>query len=493
MSASSRPPLAELRAVSKRFGPLQAVDALSLTVEAGEVHALIGGNGAGKTTAMKMLAGLEAPDDGQIVLDGAAVAFGSRRDAIRAGIGFIQQEFSLVERLSCAENLLLGHPEHGFLLDRAGAARAIDGLNGRFGTSLEPDRRVRSLSMGERQQLEILIALSWGGRLVILDEPTSSTGAAGLAFLRDALAILRETGVGVVYISHKLPEVMDLSDRVTVMRRGAKVWEGATAGADPAVLACEMVGDVSLLTVREQREQTGDVVLSLSGVEVPWSDGGRSLQEIDLHVRRHEILGIAGVVGNGQRELARVCAGLAAASEGTVVRPPRTGYVAEDRGRDSLALDLTPSDNAIVHAHRRPPVVRGGLIRTGAVHAFTLGLLERFAIDPTVVDRAPAAGRLSGGNQQRLVLGRELAESTDLLVLHNPTRGLDVAATAELFRQIDAFSAAGGATLLVSPDLDELLEWSDAIQVMVDGRLSDRLPADRDAAPRIAELMAGIA
>jgi len=175
------------------------------------------------------------------------------------------------------------------------------------------------------------------------------------------------------------------------------------------------------------------------------------------------------------------------------VRPEHVGYVAEDRGRDSLALELTPSDNAIVHVHRRPPVSRRGLVRPRAVHAYTLRLLERFAVDPTVIDRAPSARRLSGGNQQRLVLGRELAESTDLLVLHNPTRGLDVAATAELFRQLDEWSAAGGATLLVSPDLDELLEWSDAIQVLVDGRLTARLPAERDAVGRIAELMAGVA
>lgn len=486
-------PLAELRAVSRRFGRLQAVDGLSLDVRAGEVHALIGGNGAGKTTAMKMLAGLERPDEGAVAVDGRVVSFGSRRDAVRAGIGFIQQEFSLVERLTCAENLLLGHPEHGFVLDRGGAARAIEELNGRFGTALDPGCPVRSLSMGERQQLEILIALSWGGRLAILDEPTSSTGEAGLAFLREALGVLRRSGVGVVYITHKLPEVMELSDRVTVMRRGAKVWEGETAEADPASLAQAMVGDTSLLTVREHRHAPGAVVLSLSSVGLPWSEEGRSLHGIDLEVRRHEILGVAGVVGNGQRELARVCAGLVEPSSGSVVRPTQVGYVAEDRGRDSLALDLSPSDNAIVHAHRRPPVVRGGLLRAGAVHAFTLGLLDRFAVDPTVVDRASTARRLSGGNQQRLVLGRELAESTDLLVLHNPTRGLDVAATAELFRQIDEFTASGGATLLVSPDLDELLEWADAIQVLVDGRLTGRLPAERDAVGRIAELMAGVA
>ena len=481
--------------MSKRFGRLQAVDDLTFTVAAGEVHALIGGNGAGKTTAMKILAGLEQADTGVVVVDGERRAFRSRRDAIRAGVGFIQQEFSLVDDLTCAENLLLGHPEHGFVLDRRGAARAIVELSERFGVDLDPHRPVDSLSMGERQQLEILIALSWGGRIVILDEPTSSTGESGLAFLRGALSVLRRSDVAVVYISHKLPEVIELADRITVMRHGAAVWEGEKSEADPRALARTMVGDAALLSAveRHERRPPGEVVLSLEGVDVPWGKGRRSLHGVDLAVRRHEILGIAGVAGNGQRELARVCAGLEPVAAGTVERPADTAYVAEDRGRDSLALSLSPADNAIVHAHRRAPIAWHGLVRPSRVHAFTLALLDRFAVDPTVIERAPSIGQLSGGNQQRLVLGRELAESADLLVLHNPTRGLDVAATAELFRQIDAFSAAGGAVLLVSPDLDELLEWADAIQVVVDGRLSDRVEAERAAVPRIGELMAGVA
>jgi simple sugar transport system ATP-binding protein len=487
------PPLAALREVSKRFGPLLAVDALSFDVVAGEVHALIGGNGAGKTTAMKMLAGLERPDDGEVIVDGQPAAFHSRRDAIRAGIGFIQQEFSLVDTLTCADNLLLGHPEHGFVLDRRGAVRTLRELGSRFGITLDPERLVGTLSMGERQQLEILVALSWGGRVVILDEPTSATGETGLRFLRTALVLLRERRIGVVYISHKLPEVIELADRITVLRRGRMVWEGPAAGADTGELARAMVGDTALLVSGRARHPPGDVVLRLDGAGIPWSESGRSLHDLTLEVRRHEILGIAGVAGNGQRELARLAAGLVEPHVGTVMRPRRAGYVAEDRGRDSLALDLSPMDNAIVHAHRRPPITRHGLLRSAAVRAFTLDLLKRFSIDHTVIERTPQARLLSGGNQQRLVLGRELAESTDLLVLHNPARGLDIAATAELFRQLDAFSVAGGAALLISPDLDELLEWADAIQVLVDGRLSERLPASRDAVARIAERMAGIA
>jgi ABC-type uncharacterized transport system ATPase subunit len=456
------------------------------------VHGLIGGNGAGKTTAMKTLAGLERPDAGVVEIGGRPRSLASRADGIRAGVGFIQQEFSLVESLTCAENVLLGHPEHGFVLDRRGAARAIAELGARFDVALDPRRPVRTLSMGERQQLEILIALSWGGKVVILDEPTSSTGGSGLGFLRRAVAVLRETGVGVVYISHKLPEVLELSDRITVMRAGRSVWAGPAAGADASELARAMVGDATLLVQRRDVRPAGDSVLRLGDVDVAASQDGRSLHGITLDVRRHEILGIAGVVGNGQRELARVGAGLVEPDSGTVERPQTSGYVAEDRARDSLALELTPADNAIVHAHRRPPLARRGLLRPKAIRRFTVDLLRRFSIDPTVIDRAGRTGRLSGGNQQRLVLGRELVESADLLVLHNPSRGLDVAATAELFRQLEAFCAAGGGALLISPDLDELLEWADAIQVLADGRLTGRLPASRDAVSQLAERMAGV-
>lgn len=441
---------------------------------------------------MKILAGLERPDGGAVEIDGRRVELGSRADGIRAGVGFIQQEFSLVESLSCAENLLLGHPEHGFLLDRRGAARAIAELGERFEVMLDPDRNVRTLSMGERQQLEILIALSWGGRVAILDEPTSATGESGLDFLRRALEVLRDSGVGVVYISHKLPEVCELADRITVMRAGRAVWTGHAAGADASELARAMVGDAAFLVERREVRSAGEPVLRLVDVDVAGDTGERSLHGITLEVRRHEILGIAGVVGNGQRALARAAVGLVDPEAGTIGRPERIGYVAEDRARDSLAPDLSPADNAIVHAHRRPPLAVHGLLRPRAIRRFTVDLLGRFAVDPTVIDRAERAAELSGGNQQRLVLGRELVESTDLLVLHNPSRGLDVGATAELFRRLEAFCAAGGGALLISPDLDELLAWADAIQVIVDGRLTDRLPANRDAVARLAERMAGV-
>jgi simple sugar transport system ATP-binding protein len=485
-------PLASIRGGSKLYGSLLAVDELSLDVRPGEVLGLVGGNGAGKTTAMKLLAGLERPDAGEVLVDGRTVELHSRRDGIRAGIGFIQQEFSLVESLTCAENLLLGHPEHGFVLDRRGAARVLGELGERFGAPLPPDRLVRTLSMGERQQLEIMIALSWGGRVVILDEPTSSTGESGLEFLRGALRLLREREIGIVYISHKLPEVLELADRVLVMRLGRAVWEGGATGANVRELARAMVGDTRLLEHDRTRAEPGERVLRLVDADVHASYEGRSLHGVTLEVRQHEILGIAGVVGNGQRELARLAAGFVEPDAGIAERPGAAGYVAEDRARDSLALDLSPSDTAIVHAHRRAPVSTRGVLRPAAVRAFTLGLLERFSVDPTAVDRVHEARRLSGGNQQRLVLGRELEETRELLVLHNPSRGLDVAAQAELFRRLDAFCAAGGGALLISPDLDELLEWCDAIQVLVDGRLTERLPADRDEVVALAERMAGV-
>ena len=255
-----------------------------------------------------------------------------------------------------------------------------------------------------------------------------------------------------------------------------------------------MVGEAVLLAERRARKPPEGLALRLESAGLGWSSEGRALHDIDLEVHRHEILGIAGVAGNGQRELARLCAGIAEPAGGRAERPAVPGYVAEDRARDSLALELSPIDNAIVHAHRRPPVAAHGLVQPKAARSFTARMLTRFAVDPTVIDRAATARQLSGGNQQRLVLGRELEESTGLLVLHNPTRGLDIAATADLFRQLDEFCQAGGAAILISPDLQELLDWADAIQVLVDGRLSGRIRPDRDEAlAEIANRLAGVA
>ena len=442
---------------------------------------------------MKILAGLHAPDEGHVAVAGRPVRFRSRRDAIRAGIGFIQQEFSLVESLTCAENLLLGHPDERLRLDRRRAARAIVELRERFGIAIKPAQRVRELSMGERQQLEIVIALAWGGRVLILDEPTSSTGESGRELLAAALSAVRAEGIGVVHISHKLPEVLELADRVTVMRHGQTVWEGPAAAAKPDELAQRMVGDASLLEARRQSLAPGRVLLRIDQAVVAGGVGEMPLRDIDLEVRSHEVVGVAGVAGNGQRELARLAAGLTEPDSGTVEAPAGgVGYVAEDRARDSLALALPLVDNAIVHAHRRPELRRWRLLVPAALRAFAGRLLARFHMDPGLLDRARAAWMLSGGNQQRLVLARELDASHGLLALHNPARGLDVAAIHDLFGQLDSFCAAGGGALLISPDLDELIGWADRIHVIYGGRLTESLPADRDAVAAVASRMAGI-
>lgn len=493
--AETREAVACLRGVSKHFGRLRAVNGFSLDVHRGRVHGLVGGNGAGKTTAMKVLAGLLAPDAGEVLIDGAPARLRSRRDAIRAGIGFIQQEFSLVDSLTCAENLLLGHPDQGVRIDRRRGAREIRELAERFDVRLDPARLVRGLSMGERQQLEILIALAWGGRVLLLDEPTSATGESGLDFLRTALAVLREADVGVVYISHKLSEVLELSDHISVMRLGAKVWEGDTGEATAAELARHLVGDVSLLSAKRRRLSPGEPVLRIDGASTRGGeDDERPLHDVTLRVRRREVVGVAGVVGNGQRELARLAAGLLKPEAGAVERlGDGCGYVAEDRARDSLALNLPLAGNAIVHAHRRPPVVRRGFLRSRPVRRFTLHLLRRFAMDATLVERAATTRELSGGNQQRLVLSREMEESGDLLVLHNPARGLDIAASHDMFEQLARFCEAGGGALLISPDLGELIEWADSIYVLYDGRLSGPLAPSQDSIPELAARMAGLA
>lgn len=443
---------------------------------------------------MKLLAGLLPPDAGEIIVGGSAKRFRSRRDAMRHGIGFIQQEFSLVASLTCAENLLLANPHRSGWVDRRAAAVEIRRVASRFDLEIDPTRRVRDLSMGERQQLEIVIALALRSEVLLLDEPTSSTGQAGFAFLQAATKSLKDDGVGVVYVSHKLPEVLELCDWITVMRQGRKVWGGPADAASETELANHMVGEPLSTPSSRRAAKPGEAVLQISAASTGDNDG-RPLRDVTLEVRRGEVVGVAGVVGNGQRELARLAVGLVRPIEGSVmsrVGTPGAGYVAEDRARDGLALGLPLTDNVIVHRHRRPPIVRRGRLQRSEIREFTLRVLERVGLERSLLDRGVTAGALSGGMQQRIVLGREIEESSDLLVLHNPARGLDVKSTSELYAWIDEFSRSGGGTLLISPDLDELIQNCDAIYVLFDGGLTGPFAARSSAIPELASRMAGV-
>lgn len=486
MTAGAAAPLhLALDGATKRFGDVVALDAVDLDLRPGRVHALLGGNGAGKTTCSRLLAGLLEPDAGRVLRDGAPVRFRSRRQAVAAGVAFVQQELSLVRGQTGAENALLGHPATGWLPDRAAAARAIREVAGHLDVDLDPHVAVERLSMGQRQLLEIVIGLSWGARLLILDEPTAATGAAGLRSLRRVLPRLRADGVAVLYITHKLPEVAELAQDVTVMREGAVVATARVGDVPADELAAAMVGEVLAAPSRSAPEP-GDVVLRLAGVR------SAPLRDVDLCVRAGEVVGVAGVVGNGQEELVRVAGGLRRPAGGTVdIAAPSVGVVPEDRDAEALALALPLTDNAILRAHRDAPCSRRGFLRRTGALAHTRRVLDDLGV--RFGSERQAAGSLSGGNQQRLVLGRELLAARGLVVLHNPTRGLDIGASLEVHRRILALADAGTAVLLVSPDLDELLTVSDRVQVLYEGRLSAPVAAAGADVAHLAALMAGAA
>jgi general nucleoside transport system ATP-binding protein len=487
--------VAGLAGVSKSFGSLRAVDDLWFDAAAGEVHALFGENGAGKTTAMKILAGLLRPDEGHVTLRGRPVRFRSRKEAARAGIGFVQQHFSLVEELTCAENLLLGQPGGGSFVDRRAAGRTLLDLSRRFRLEVEPETPVGELSMGERQRLEILIALSWGASVLILDEPTAALGVAEFAALREIVSSLKAEGVGVIFISHKLPEILELADRVTVMRSGRLVWNGPLEGTDPDALVVAMVGELpSRLPAEEsptEQAEPPEPVLRLLGVSRRGGPGVHPLFEIDLEVHPSEVLGVAGVAGNGQRELALILAGVDPPDAGRA-KPEgvRAAYIPEDRARDGLAPTLSVSRNAIVRAHRRMAAPPLRWLSPSSVRGFTRRILGAFAVRPA--DPQAPTTILSGGNQQKLVLGRELDEGPQLIVAHNPARGLDVRTALEVRNRLLEARRRGAAVVLITPDLEELLDLSDRVVVLYQGRIVGTLSRDEVSAGRLGRLMAGM-
>lgn len=487
-------PIAGLAGVSKSFGSLRAVDDVWFDVAPGEVHALFGENGAGKTTAMKILAGLLQPDEGQVTLRGRSERLRSRKDAARAGIGFVQQHFSLVDELTCAENMLLGQPTGGFLIDRGSAASRLQELSTRFQLHVRPETLAGDLSMGERQRLEILIALSWGTSVLILDEPTAALGVSEFDALRQIVSGLKADGVAIVFITHKLPELLAVADRVTVMRRGRVAWHGRVSDTDPEDLVIAMVGELppNLQDARETRAERGaEPVVRLVGVSTVPRAGAQPLSDISLELYPREIVGVAGVAGNGQRELALVLVGVWPPDAGRIEPDDvEAAYIPEDRALDGLALDLPSARNAIVRSH--PRLASSFLRRLSPldVNRFTRTIMSSFDVRPA--DPHARTAVLSGGNQQKLVLGRELAESPRLIVAHNPARGLDLRTALEIRKRLLEARDEGAAIALITPDLDELLTLSDRVVVLYEGALVGDLARNEITATNLGRLMSGM-
>jgi general nucleoside transport system ATP-binding protein len=475
----------ELSGITKRFPGVVANSDIHLRVRRGEVHALCGENGAGKSTLMKILYGMQQPDEGTISVDGEVVHFRSPSDAIRAGIGMVHQHFMLADNLTVAENVLLGAEAlHGI----GAAARArIGELAGTVGLAADPDTLVERLGVADRQRVEILKVLYRGARTVILDEPTAVLVPQEVEELFATVRAMRADGFTFLFISHKLDEVRAIADTITVIRRGTSVGTADPSTVTSRQLAEMMVG--SELPSPETRESTvtDREVLRVTGLELAGEGGGRPLLGgVDLVVHAGEVLGIAGVEGNGQTELVETIMGMRQASGGTVVlagrdlsrastlqrREAGIGYVPEDRTRHGLLATQPLWANRMLGHQSRPPVSKGGplgLLDRSAAREDTERIVREFDVRTPGIDVAAAA--LSGGNQQKLVVGRELSGDPVLLIAAHPTRGVDVGAQAGIWEELRRARARGLAVLLVSADLDELIGLSDTIAVMLRGRL----------------------
>jgi simple sugar transport system ATP-binding protein len=496
-TATQRAPVLEMRGITKRYPGVVANDAIDLEVREGEIHALLGENGAGKSTLMNILYGLAVPDAGEILLDGKPADISSPHDAIRRGISMVHQHFMLVPVLSIAENILLGEEPmaNPILMDRAASHRRIRELGQRFGWEVDPDQRVGSLSVGWQQRVEILKALYRNARVLVLDEPTAVLTPQETKEIFDVLRKLRAEGYAIIFISHKLYEVLEVADRITVIRRGKVVGSRIPSETDEDDLAELMVGREVQLTVDRGESKPGEPMLVVENLKVRDDRGHEAVHDISFEVRAGEIFGIAGVAGNGQDELVEGLVGLRSIADGRVRlagrdvtgHSPRdlhnagVGFVPGDRHRYGLVLAFPITDNLVLNDYYLPPYASGMRRNDEAINAYAERAIEQYDVrtpSPTI-----PASNLSGGNQQKVIVAREFEGELKLLVLDQPTRGLDVGSIEFIHRQTIARRDTGVAILLVSAELDEVLELSDRIGVMFRGRLVavlDGPTADRE-------------
>ena len=496
------PALLEARGLTKRFGALVANDAVSLAIRSGEVHALLGENGAGKSTLVKMLCGLLQPDSGELLYDGAPVVFPDPATSRARGIGVVFQHFALFDAMTVTENIALGLPGHEPL---AALAERIHDCAQLYGLAVEPNRRVGDLSVGERQRVEILRCLLLDPRVLILDEPTSVLTPDESEHLFHALYRLTEEGRAVLFISHKLGEVRRLCDRATVLRNGKFIAEVDPRVESAAGLARLMVGAEVPRLAREVTHELGTPRLLVKNLNIAGNGSrGSALHDINLEIRAGEIVGIAGVAGNGQTTLFEILSGekLAPDPESIVIdsvgagglgpterRALRAGFVPEERLGHAAAPDMRLSDNVLLTTHGDGEIVTLGMIRRSALNARFHEIVKRF--DVRFGGRDPKARRLSGGNLQKFVIGREVLREPVLLVVDQPTWGVDAAAAAFIRSTLRAKAAEGCAVLVVSQDLDELLEFTDRIAVMCEGRLTEPVPVAKTSREAIGLAMGG--
>ena len=480
----------ELRGITKRFGSLVANDQIDLVIQPGEIRALLGENGAGKTTLMNVLYGLMQPDEGEILLDDKPVAIHSPRDAIRAKIGMVHQHFMLVPVFTVAENVTLGSepvrkgplglPSFG-LLDRRKARREVLALSERFGLRVDPDAPVEELPVGVQQRVEIIKALLRDAQVLVLNEPTAVLTPHETEDLFRIMRELRDGGRSIIFISHKLKEVQAIADTITVIRRGKVVGERPPATSSTE-LASLMVGRSVQLRVSKEPAKPGDVVLDVQDLTVAGERGERSVRGVSFQVRAGEILGMAGVQGNGQTELCEALMGLRPSTGSVLLNgtdlshsPTRVrlhagiGYVPEDRSEDGLVADFSVADNLILDLYDQPPYASGIALNLDTIRESAVRQVEEYDVRTTSVETP--AGTLSGGNQQKVVVAREMGRDVKLLLVSQPTRGLDVGSIEFVHKRLVAQRDAGAAVLIVSSELDEIYALADRIAVMYEGRI----------------------
>ncbi len=479
----------ELKGITKRFGPLVANDHIDLAVTPGQVHALLGENGAGKTTLMNVLYGLLQPDEGEILLDGKAVRFHSPKDAIAAGIGMVHQHFMLVPVFTVAENVTLGIEEanRAGLLDRRKTRRDVGDLSRRYGLEIDPDALVEDLPVGIQQRVEIVKALVRQATVLILDEPTAVLTPAETEDLFRIIKQLKDAGTSVVFISHKLKEVQAIADTITVLRRGAVVGERPPTATEDE-LASLMVGRNVQLRVSKEQARPGEVVLDVADLTVTDPTGRIWVSGLSFQVRAGEILGVAGVQGNGQTELCEALMGLRPTASGHVTLDGQDlthatpaqrlhaglAYVPEDRQEDGLISDFSVADNMVLDQFDRPPFASGINLNLGAIAANAAELVQEFDVRTTSAQTP--VGTLSGGNQQKVILARELGREHKVLVASQPTRGLDVGSIEFVHKRIVRQRDNGVAVLIVSAELDEIYALADRIAVMYEGKITGFRP-----------------
>src|SRR5436189_2965055 len=482
----------ELRGITKQFPGVLANDHVDFELRRGEVHALLGENGAGKSTLMNILYGLYHPDEGQILVKGEPVRFHSPKDAIERGIGMVHQHFMLIPVMTVAENIVLANePKHaGILIDQSAAERRVRDIAETFKFAVDPHARIQNITVGQQQRVEIMKALYRNADIVILDEPTAVLTPQEAKELFDILRSLTREGISVIFISHKLNEVLEIADRISVLRRGKLVETVPREGATETALARSMVGREVLLRVENRPSQPGEPLLQLEDVVVRDDRGLEAVRGVSFEVRAREIVGIAGVDGNGQTELIDSLTGLRHPVSGSIriggeelsrasareALDAGLGHIPEDRQRRGLVLDFNLGENLVLHDYAKDPFSKLGWVNPRRRFRWARGLLQEFDVrggGPTT-----RGGSLSGGNQQKVVIAREVSRNPSGLIAAQPTRGLDVGAIEFVHRRLVEQRDAGKAVLLVSLELEESVALSDRILVLYEGRIVAEFPPD---------------